>query len=69
MSALNIMPEFNKFLVKDTKQPAAKEEGFEYNLKSHETDFSNWLSMGNKVPHNPKPRFKSDDDLWQIYHN
>jgi hypothetical protein len=27
-------------------------------------DFRNWVGMGNAVPTNPAPRFKSDADVW-----
>jgi hypothetical protein len=28
------------------------------------SDFSKWLGLGVRVPENPEPKFKSDDDLW-----
>jgi Arc/MetJ-type ribon-helix-helix transcriptional regulator len=27
-------------------------------------DFSRWLGLARQVPENPKPLFRSDDDLW-----
>jgi Arc/MetJ-type ribon-helix-helix transcriptional regulator len=27
-------------------------------------DFSSWLGLGRKAPENPKPKFRSDADLW-----
>ncbi len=27
-------------------------------------DFSSWLGLGRQTPVNPKPRFRSDADLW-----
>jgi hypothetical protein len=29
------------------------------------TDFRAWLGLGTRIPQNPSPRFKSDDDLWE----
>lgn len=28
-------------------------------------DFREWIGAGLAVPPNPRPRFRSDDDLWQ----
>jgi len=28
------------------------------------SDFRSWLGLGLKAPLNPKPRFRSEDDLW-----
>jgi Arc/MetJ-type ribon-helix-helix transcriptional regulator len=28
------------------------------------SDYRAWLGMGLKVPLNPKPRFRGEDDLW-----
>lgn len=28
------------------------------------TDYRSWLGLGLKTPLNPKPRFRSEDDLW-----
>ncbi len=36
---------------------------FEKSIKS--IDFSTWIGLAKNVPVNPKPRFKSDDDLWK----
>ena len=27
-------------------------------------DFSTWVGLGRRVPENPNPRFRTDDDLW-----
>lgn len=32
--------------------------------RSKAPDFSRWLGMALRVPGNPNPRFRSDDDLW-----
>ncbi len=31
----------------------------------HSADFRSWLGLANQAPHNPDPRFSSDDDLWR----
>jgi Arc/MetJ-type ribon-helix-helix transcriptional regulator len=28
-------------------------------------DFRSWIGAARKVPLNPRPRFRSDDDLWE----
>lgn len=28
------------------------------------SDYRSWLGLGLKAPLNPKPRFRSEDDLW-----
>ena len=28
-------------------------------------DFKNWIGYAKKVPQNPYPKFRADDDLWQ----
>ncbi len=28
-------------------------------------DFRAWLGLGLRAPKNPKPRFETDDDLWE----
>jgi len=28
-------------------------------------DFRSWIGLGNRAPHNPNPRFTSDDELWE----
>jgi Arc/MetJ-type ribon-helix-helix transcriptional regulator len=27
-------------------------------------DFATWVGLGRRVPENPNPRFRTDDDLW-----
>ena len=29
-----------------------------------QSDYRSWLGLGLKAPLNPKPRFRSEDDLW-----
>jgi Arc/MetJ family transcription regulator len=40
-------------------------EGLERERRSREApDFSRWLGLATGAPENPRPRFRSDDDLW-----
>ncbi len=77
MSQLNmhITQEFNKQLKKlmklrgfKTKSEAirhAVNESVKLALKkTRTTDFTSWVGCGKKAPLNPKPHFRSDDDLW-----
>jgi hypothetical protein len=31
---------------------------------NRKVDFRDWIGLGRRVPENPEPRFRSDDDLW-----
>lgn len=33
--------------------------------KTRSTDFTHWLGLAKQVSVNPKPKFRSDDDLWR----
>ena len=41
-------------------------EGLEHSSANIPTsDFSKWIGLGNQVPLNKNPKFKTDDDLWK----
>jgi hypothetical protein len=71
---LNVTPEFDKDLRRFMKQRgiARKSDAIRLALReaaartkaNSNDDFRSWLGMGLKSPLNPKPRFRSEDDLW-----
>jgi hypothetical protein len=72
---IHLTPEFQQSLLEymrlrhlKTKSEAVRtavREALERELSRRRTaDFTSWLGLGNRAPQNPRPRFRSDDDLW-----
>jgi hypothetical protein len=70
---LNVTPAFDKDLrvFMRRKGIANKSEAIRRALhdavtktSGKETDFRSWLGMGLKAPLNPRPQFRTEDDLW-----
>ena len=47
----------------DAIRQALHEAAAKASAASH-SDYRSWLGLGLKAPLNPKPRFRSEDDLW-----
>jgi len=71
---LNVSEEFERDLRRFMRQKgitkqseairlAVREAAAKANQGQH-SDFRSWLGLGLKAPLNPKPRFRSEDDLW-----
>jgi hypothetical protein len=71
---LNVTEEFERDLRRYMRQKgitkqseairqAVREAVAKASAASH-SDFRSWLGLGLKAPLNPKPRFRSEDDLW-----
>ncbi len=78
MSQLNIhmTPEFEDALSEYMKLKRVRTKSDAVRLAVHEAvererrlkvvpDFSRWVGLARSVPENPRPRFRSDDDLWK----
>jgi hypothetical protein len=71
---LNVTPEFEKDLRRVMKSAGIKRksdavrqavrEAAERSHRRETTDFRSWIGLALKGRPNPKPRFKSEDDLW-----
>jgi hypothetical protein len=71
---LNVTPDFDRDLRRFMKQKGITRKSDAIRLALHEAatrasasgscDFRPWLGLGLKAPLNPKPRFRSEDDLW-----
>lgn len=44
---------------------AVKEAAERASHTSEQPQFKSWLGLGTQTPQNPKPRFRSDADLWR----
>jgi hypothetical protein len=71
---LNVTEEFERDLRRYMRQKgitkqseairiALREAVAKGSAASH-SDFRSWLGLGLKAPLNPKPRFRSEDELW-----
>jgi metal-responsive CopG/Arc/MetJ family transcriptional regulator len=71
---LNVTEEFERDLRRFMRQKgitkqseairqAVREAAAKTSAASH-ADYRSWLGLGLKAPLNPKPRFRSEDDLW-----
>ena len=78
MSQLNIhmTPEFEEALSEYMKLKRVRTKSDAVRLAVQEAvererrlkivpDFSRWMDLARSVPENPRPRFRSDDDLWK----
>lgn len=71
---LNVTPEFDRDLRRLMKRQGIVSKSDAIRLAVHEaasrsaagalTDFRSWLGLALRGPLNPKPRFRSEDDLW-----
>lgn len=72
---IHLTPEFEQALAEymkirhiKTKSDAVRQavlEAVERERRRRNTpDFSRWLGMATRVPENPSPKFRSDEDLW-----
>ena len=72
---IQMTPEFQKILDSFMKERGLTSESEAVGLalrealekgpqKARVVDFRDWIGTGCKVPENPAPRFRSDDDLW-----
>jgi hypothetical protein len=71
---LNVTEEFERDLRRFMRRRGIAKKSEAVRLALHEAtlrespkvdyDFRSWLGMALKGPLNPKPRFKSEDDLW-----
>ena len=71
---LNVTPEFERDLRRFMREKgiAKKSEAIRQALReavakasaTPHSDYRSWLGLGLKAPLNPKPRFRSEDDLW-----
>jgi hypothetical protein len=71
---LNVTPEFDRDLRRFMKQKGIARKSDAIRQALHEAvtratasgscDYRSWLGLGLKAPLNPKPRFRSEDDLW-----
>jgi hypothetical protein len=71
---LNVTPEFERDLRRFMKRKGITRKSDAIRRALHEAaapiragadfDFHSWIGLALKAPLNPKPRFKSEDDLW-----
>jgi hypothetical protein len=71
---LNVTPEFDRDLRRFMKQKGIARKSDAIRQALHEAvtrvtesgscDYRSWLGLGLKAPLNPRPRFRSEDDLW-----
>ena len=71
---LNVTPQFERDLRQYMKRQGILKKSDALRLAMREAaargdghadyDYRSWLGLGLKSPLNPKPRFKSEDDLW-----
>jgi uncharacterized membrane protein len=71
---LNVTPELDRDLRRFMKQKGITRKSDAIRQALHEAvtraaasgscDYRSWLGLGLKAPLNPKPRFRSQDDLW-----
>ncbi len=72
---LNVTPEFERDLRRFMKQKGIDNKSDAIRRAVHDAasrsapaqgcDYRSWLGLCLRRPLNPKPRFKSEDDLWQ----
>jgi hypothetical protein len=71
---LNVTPEFERDLRQFMKRKGitrkseavrrALREAVAQTPRNADFDFRSWIGLALKAPLNPKPRFRSEDDLW-----
>lgn len=71
---LNVTPEFERDLRRFMREKgiAKKSDAIRQALHdavekvnaASQSDYRSWLGLGLKAPLNPKPRFRSEDELW-----
>jgi len=71
---LNVTPEFERDLRRFMREKGIAKKSDAIRQALHEavakgggssrSDFRSWLGLGLKAPLNPKPRFRSEDELW-----
>lgn len=71
---LNVTEEFERDLRRFMRQKGITKQSEAIRQAVHEaaakgsvasrSDYRSWLGLGLKAPLNPKPRFRSEDDLW-----
>lgn len=63
--ALARLMRLRQFATKSEAIRVAVEEAAGRAARPRATDFAAWRGLGKRAAVNPKPRFRSDDDLWR----
>ena len=63
--ALSQLMRARKFRTKSEAIRFAVREALQLSVRSRQScDYSEWLGLAAGAPQNPKPRFRSEDELW-----